>query len=187
MAAIMSGGRGRCTGRGAHDRAGDLVELPLVGRDLVRQQLIDDRHVLLEPGDPLLVAPVGQPHHLVGGVAGQADAQPQIQAPMGDVIHGQRLKREHRRLPQRELADAGRDPDARGRLRDRRRQRPGLEPGRRRMAPVNEVIRDPGNIEPECLEALVAGEQLVPRHVGQGDRVELQIMRHGHAIHLRRF
>ena len=161
-----------------HHRLVDLVEFPLVARDFIGQQLIDDLHVLHETRHPFLVVPIGDAHHGVGGIDGESQPQPQLQSAIGYVIHRERLARAHCRVAKRDLCDAGREFYAAGPGRDCGGVGPQVEPGTGRITPIHEVIRHAGDVESQLLDILVACKQCVPRRVRDCHCLKSQFMSH---------
>ena len=162
-----------------HDCVANPVVAPFEGAHLVREQEVHDRDVLAKAGGALRIRPVRDPHHVVGGVDRQAQAQPHVEASRGDVVHGEGLAREHRGVAQRNLRDAGAQADAGGLAGRRREQGPGLEPGARRIGPVHEVVRDRGDIEAERLQPPETAGELVPGRVRKGEDLKSQS---GHGV-----
>ena len=155
-----------------HHRFPDRVELPRVRRDLAGQHPIDDFEVFLQPRHPLPRRPVGDSHHLAGGVDGETDPEPELDASARDVVETQRLSRERRRVAKRDLGYAGAKSQGGGGLGDGAERSPQVEPGIGRIRPVDEVVRESAEVEPQRLDAPESIEHRFPRHVGDDEHFE---------------
>ena len=157
-----------------HHRCVDPVELSRVRRHLVHKHQVDDLEVFLQPRHPLPGRPVRDSHHLVGRVDGQPDAEPELDAPAGDMVEAERLTCEGRRIAKRDLGDARSKPQGGRRLRDGAERGPEVEPGVRRIGPVDEMVCEPAEVEPQRLNAPEAVEHGLPRRVGRDEHLETQ-------------
>jgi len=83
------------------------------------------------------------------------------------MIDGDHLPRERCRISHRDLSNTGREPDALGGLRDRGEGGPHVEPGHRRVFPVDELIRGRRDVETEFLSVAKATKKFFPREVGE--------------------
>ena len=90
------------------------------------------------------------------------------------MVDGARLVGEGGRIAQRDLRDRGQQPNPAGRLRDAREPGRELVPVVLRVAPIDEMIREPGQIEAEILDALKALDELRSGKVGQNQNVEAE-------------
>ena len=109
----------------------ELVEAALEGRPLLRHQQADDLDRLLEPVDPL------RGRRQVDAVAAvlvlvPAGPDPEDQPPAADVVDGDRLLQQDRRMAERVARHEDAQADARRPRGDRRQQRPRLRGSRPR-------------------------------------------------------
>ena len=161
-----------------HHRGIDPIEPSLERRDFVGEHRPDDLDVLLEPIDALLGVPVGQAGHRVRRVVHEAGAETELDATVRDLVEGQHLASQHRRISKRDLGDRRRQPDRRRRIGEGGQRGPRLEPWRFRSRPVDKVIGQRGDFDAQLLEPQDALSELGPRDVREQQDVEAEWIAH---------
>ncbi len=122
----------------------------LEGRGSTGQEQVEEVHELAEP-----VLPFGHAPGLVaedGGVPTlRACADPDREAPAGEIVEGQELAGERHRVPEGRRRDQGAQPDRGGDHPRRRERGHRREPGRVPQLPPGDVVKGPRMVEAECL------------------------------------
>jgi hypothetical protein len=112
-------------------------------------------------------------------VDGQSGPEAELDPAPGDLISGDCLVGQDRRVAQRDLRHARRQSQRGGAGGDRGNGRPGLEPRSRWVGPIAEVIRHRRHIETEGLDSQKPVEELRPGHAGYEHYLKPQVVAHG--------
>lgn len=161
-----------------HRGAVDPVVATFVGGLRVRQHVFDDLHVLPEALNAFGVAPVGDAHHPIARCDRAAETEPDLHAPVRDVVDRQDLTCQRGRVPHRDLRDVRRDAETLGSLCHCSERRPEVEPRSRVVHRVDELVPCTGNVESEHLDVSEAIEKPLPFHIGQYPHLESHLVRH---------